>query len=103
MFIILNFPKNTRRNSIENVGYRNTYITGEVKEDMGGGKYKVEIAGGGEDYPNIYTIYTDPDYVVGEKVGILWEYGNREKPVIAGILRNITFREVSGSVNSLGS
>ena len=99
---MLNFPRDSRRSNIENIGYRNAYISGEVKEDMGNGKYKVEIMASGDDYPNIYTIYTDPDYVVGEKVGILWEYGNREKPVIAGVLRNITFKGVSGSVNSLG-
>ena len=99
---MLNFPQKIRASNIGNIGYRNSYISGEIKEDMGAGKYKVEICASGEDYPNIFTIYTDPDYVVGEKVGILWEYGNREKPVIAGVLRNITYKSVSGSVNSLG-
>ena len=100
---MLNFVWTSRRNNIENIGFRNTYITGKVKEDQGNGKYKVEIAGSDESYPNIYTIYTNPDYAVGDNVGILWEYGNREKPVIAGILRAMEFIEVTSGVNSLGT
>jgi len=99
---MLNLAQATNRNSVSNITFRNTYITAEVKEDQGNGKYKVEIAGSGKEYPNVYTIETDPTYAVGDKVGILWEYGNREKPVIAGILRDIQFTEVTGGVNSLG-
>ena len=99
---MLNLAQATNRNSIGNITSRNTYITAEVKEDQGNGKYKVEIAGSDEEYPNVFTIETDPTYAVGDKVGILWEYGNREKPVIAGILRDIIFIEVTGGVNSLG-
>ncbi len=100
---MFNFTKATRKNNIENIGFRNTYITGEIKEDQGHGKYKVEILGSGEEYPNIYTIYSNPVYEIGNKVGILWEYGIREKPIIAGVLRNIAYKEVYGGVNSLGS
>jgi len=100
---MLNFAGTSRKSNVENIGFRNSYITGEVKEDQGNGKYKVEIAEAGEGYPNIFTIETDPTYAVGDKVGILWEYGNREKPVIAGILRDIQFKEVTSGVNSLGT
>jgi len=99
---MLNLTQAYRQNTAGNITFRNTYITAEVREDQGNGKYKVEIAGSGKEYPNIFTIVTDPTYVVGDKVGILWEYGNREKPVIAGILRDIQFIEVTGGVNSLG-
>ena len=99
---MLNLAQASRQNTAGNITFRNTYINAEVKEDQGNGKYKVEIAGSGQDYPNIFTIVTDPTYAVGDNVGILWEYGNREKPVIAGILRSIQFKEVNSGVNSLG-
>ena len=99
---MLNLAWACTRNTVNNITSRNTYITAEVKEDQGNGKYKVEIAGSDKEYPNVFTIETDPTYAVGDKVGILWEYGNREKPVVAGILRDITFIEVTGGVNSLG-
>jgi len=100
---MLNLTQAYRQNTAGNITFRNTYITAEIKEDQGNGKYKVEIAGSGKEYPNIFTIVTSPTYAVGDKVGILWEYGNREKPVIAGILRDIQFIEVTGGVNSLGA
>ena len=99
---MLNLAWACTKNTVGNITSRNTYITAEVKEDQGNGKYKVEIAGSDKEYPNVFTIETDPTYAIGDKVGILWEYGNREKPVIAGILRDITFIEVTGGVNSLG-
>ena len=99
---MLNLAWACTKNTVGNITSRNTYITAEVKEDQGNGKYKVEIAGSDKEYPNVFTIETDPTYAVGDKVGILWEYGNREKPVIAGILRDIQFIEVTGGVNSLG-
>ena len=100
---MLNLAWACTRNTVGNITSRNTYVTAEVKEDQGNGKYKVEIAGSDKEYPNVFTIETDPTYAVGDKVGILWEYGNREKPVVAGILRDITFIEVIGGVNSLGT
>ena len=100
---MLNLTQANRQNTAGNITFRNTYITAEIKEDQGNGKYNVELAGSGKSYPNVFTIVTDPTYAVGDKVGILWEYGNREKPVIAGILRDIKFIEVNGGVNSLGT
>jgi len=99
---MLNFSWASQRNNIENIGFRNTYTTGRIAEDQGNGKYKVEISDSDKDYPEIRTIETDPSYEVGDNVGILWEHGNREKPVVAGILRDFTYVEVSGSVNALG-
>ena len=100
---MLKFIGISQRNNVENVGYRNTYITGKVAEVQSTeGKYKVKIAGADEEYPNIWSIVSNPDYVNNETVGILWEYGNREKPVVAGVLRDITYIEVTSSVNSLG-
>ena len=100
---MLRFPWTSRRNNIGNIGYRNTYITGKVSEVQStGGKYKVNIAGSDESYPNIWSIAKGADYEENETVGILWEYGNREKPVVAGVLRNVTYIETSSSVNSLG-
>ncbi|MCK4328339.1 hypothetical protein KAX02_00695 [candidate division WOR-3 bacterium] len=99
---MLNLAWACTKNTVGNITSRNTYITAEIKKDQGNGKYKVEIAGSDKEYPNVFTIETDPTYAVGDKVGILWEYGNREKPVVAGILRDITFIEVTGGVNSLG-
>ena len=100
---MLNLAGSSMKNTIENIGFRNTYTTGVIKEDQGNGKYKVEISESGKEYPEIHTIETDPTYAVGDNVGLLFEYGNREKPVIAGILRDMTFDETTGSVNSLGT
>ena len=102
---MLNFPKQTRRNNVDNINFHNTFITGEITEvqSTGSGKYNVKIACSDKEYPNIYTITSSTSYVVNRRVGILWEKGNRQLPAICGTLRNITFIEVSGSVNSLGS
>ncbi|MFH1231071.1 MAG: hypothetical protein V1709_06190 [Planctomycetota bacterium] len=103
MFFILNFIQSTRRNSVENIGYRATYITGTVAEVQSTeGKYKVKILDNENEYPNIWSIASNPDYATGETVGILWEYGIREKPVVCGVTRTVTYREVNASVNSLG-
>ena len=100
---MLNLAQASRQNTAGNITFRNTYIAAEIKADQGNGKYKVEIAGSGKEYPNVFTIVTDPTYAVGDNVGILWEYGNREKPVVAGILRAMEFIEVTSGVNSLGT
>jgi len=85
---MLRFNKATSSNTLGNIKHRGTYID-------------VEIAGSGKSYINIYTIEKEPDYSVNEPVGILFEYGIREKPVICGVLRDIQQIEVSASVNSL--
>jgi len=87
---------------VGNIKHRGTYTSGIVTADKGNGKYDVEIAGWDKSYPNIFTIEKEPDYVIGEKVGILFEYGIKEKPIICGVLRDIQYIEVTATVNSLG-
>jgi len=99
---MLRFNIATSRNAVGNIKHRGTYMTGKVTTDNGNGKYDVEIAGSGKSYPNILTIYKEPDYVVDETVGILFEYGIKEKPIICGVLNDIQYIEVAASVNSLG-
>jgi len=99
---MLNLTQAYRQNTAGNITFRNTDITGEIKEDQGNGKYKVEIAGSGKEYPNVFTIVTDPTYIVTNKVWIFLECGNRGKPIIAGKLRDIQFVEANSGVNSLG-
>ena len=102
VFFILNFAWASQRNNNENIGFRNSYISGEIKEDQGNGKYNIEIAGSEEGYPNIFTVHTDPTYAAGDRVGILWEKGNRQRPVAVGTLRDTIYIEVTSTVNSLG-
>ena len=98
---MLRFNIATSSNAIGNIKHRGTYMTGIVTADKGNGKYDVEIAGSGKPYINIYTIEKEPDYKVNDPVGILFEYGIREKPIICGVLRDIQQIEVTASVNSL--
>jgi len=99
---MLRFNKATSSNVVGNIKHRGTYMTGIITADKGNGKYDVEIAGSGKPYINIYTIEKEPDYKIDEHVGILFEYGIREKPIICGVLRDIQQTEVTASVNSLG-
>ena len=101
---MLNFPRDSRKNSVENIVFRNTYITGEVKEveDEATGKYKIEIAGSGKDYPGIYAITVAESLSVGQKVCVFWERGNREKPIVAGKLRDIETEEEIEEVDAIG-
>lgn len=89
-------------NTIGNIKHRGTYSTGIITADKGNGKYDVEIAGSGKEYPDILTIEKDPDYSINEPVGILFEYGIREKPIICGVLEEVEQVEVTATVNSLG-
>lgn len=99
---MLNLAQATNRNSVGNITFRNTYITAEIKEDQGNGKYKVEITGSGKEYPNVYANDPNIEYAVNDRVGILWERGSREKPIIVGQLDAIVEKEVTGGVNALG-
>jgi len=99
---MLRFNKATSSNAVGNIKHRGTYMTGIVTADKGNGKYDVEIAGSGKPYIDIFTIEKEPDYQVNEHVGILFEYGIREKPIICGVLRDIRQIEATASVNSLG-
>lgn len=99
---MLRFNKATSGNAVGNIKHRGTYMTGIVTADKGNGKYDVEIAGSGKSYIDILTIEKEPNYLVNEPVGILFEYGIREKPIICGVLKEVEQIEVTASVNSLG-
>jgi len=99
---VLRFNKVTSSNTVGNIKHRGTYMAGIVTADKGNGRYDVEITGSGKSYPNIFTIEKEPDYKVNETVGILFEYGIREKPIICGMLRDTQQIEVTASANSLG-
>ena len=99
---MLRFNIATSSNAVGNIKHRGTYMTGIVTADNGDGSYDVEIAGSGKSIKNIFTTKKEPDYVVNETVGIVFEYGIKEKRTICGVLRDIKQIEVTASVNSLG-
>jgi len=99
---MLRFNIATSSNVVGNIKHRGTYMTGIVAADNGDGSYDVEIAGSGKSIKNIFTTKKEPDYVVNETVGIVFEYGIKEKRTICGVLRDIKQIEVTASVNSLG-
>jgi hypothetical protein len=99
---MLKLPQSTRNNTIGNIMYRITYLTGRITAVRDYDRYDVEIAGSGKSWQRMFVNDPNIAYKVGDTVGIGWEDGNREKPVIIGILRDITEIEVSSSVNSLG-
>lgn len=92
----------TTKNAVSNINFRNTYITAEIREIQGDGKYKISISGSEKEYPNVYANDPNIEYAVNDRVGILWEHGSREKPIIVGILDEMTEEEVTSGVNSLG-
>lgn len=100
---MLNLPKATKLDSIANIVFRVTYVTAVIKEIEGNGKYKIKILGSEKIYPHVFANDPNIEYSVDDSVGVLWEYGCREKPIIVGKLRNIEFTEITGGVNSLGS
>lgn len=91
-----------REDTVGNITYRTSYITGKITAVGSNNKYDVEIAGCGKSRKDVFA--NDPNivYVVGDTVGIGWEDGNREKPIIIGILREIILIEVNSGVNALG-
>ena len=99
---MLKLPVATKQDSISNIVSRTTYVVALIKELQGNGKYKIEILGSEKEYPNVYANDPNITYEVNDRVGILWEYGCREKPIIVGILDDIVEEEITGGVNSLG-
>ena len=99
---MLRLPRAMRVNTVGNIMHRTSYITGKIMEVGSNNRYSVDISGSGKPYPKIFV--NDPNivYEVGDTVGIGWEDGNREKPIIIGILRNITEIKVVVGVNALG-
>lgn len=91
-----------KRNSIENIVYRTSYVTGKITAIGTNNKYDVEIAGSGKSIKNIFVNDSNIVYAIGDTVGIGYEDGNRGRLIIIGILRDIIEIEVSSSVNALG-
>lgn len=92
----------TTKNAVGNINFRNTYKTAIIKELQGNGKYKIQILGSDKEYPNVYANDPNIEYAVNDKVGVLCEYGCREKLIIVGELDEIIEVEVTSGVNALG-
>ena len=88
-------------NAVKNIKYREAYLTGKIAAVNANGSCDVEINNCGKSIKNIFANDPNITYAVGNTVGIGWEDCNREKPIIIGILRNITVIEVESSVSSL--
>ena len=99
---MLKLPVATKQGSINDITSRNTYITGIIKEIQDNGKYKVEILSSGKEFPGIFPNDPNITYTVDDVVGILWEYGCREKPIIVGKLRAMSEQEATSGTNALG-
>ena len=74
----------TNQRIVGHVKYRNTVITGEVTIAHINGTYDVKLSGEDTAYINIPTIFTNPDFEIGECVGIQCNYGDRGNLVIIG-------------------
>ena len=79
-----NFSKLTNKRIVDHVQYRNTVIVGEVTAVHINGTYDVKLSGEADAYVTIPTIFTNPDFEVGESVGVQFGYGNRGSPMIIG-------------------
>jgi len=99
---MLKLPIATKQDSVINIVSRTTYTVAIIKELQGNGKYKNQILGSEKEFPNVYANDPNNEYAVNNRVGVLWEYGCREKPIIVGILDEIIEEEVTGGVNALG-
>ena len=92
----------TTKNAVNNINFRNTYKVAIIKELQGNGKYKIQMLGSDKILSDIYANDPNIEYAVDNRVGVLCEYGCREKKIIAGILDEILEKEVTSSVNALG-
>ena len=99
---MLKLPKSLRESVVDNVIYRTSYVTGRITGVGSYDRYDVEIAESGKSIKNVFVNDTNITYVVGDTVGVGYEYANREKLIIIGKLRDITVKEVTGGVNALG-
>lgn len=99
---MLKLPVATKQDSVSNVIARNTYTIAIITELQGDEKYKIKILGSEKEYPNVYANDPNITYAVNDRVGILWEYGCREKPIIVGILDEIVEEEITSGTNALG-
>lgn len=99
---MLRLPEAMKVNTVSDVVYRTAYITGRITAVRNNNRYDVEIGGCGKSLKNVFVNDTNIVYVVGNTVGIGWDDGNRGRPLIFGILRDIIEIEVTSGVNALG-
>ena len=79
-----NWAVGTDQRIINHIGYRNTVIVGEVTEVNPNKTFNCKLSGEDDAYINIPTIFTNPDFEVGEMVGLQFNYGDRGDPIIIG-------------------
>ena len=78
------FGELTNKRIVDHIQYRNTVIVGEVVTVHINGTYDVKLSGEDDAYVTIPTIFTNPDFEVGESVGVQFGYGDRGDPAIIG-------------------
>lgn len=86
---MLDYFGKLNKNVIDQIKYRETIITGEIKTDNEDGTYGVEISQSGKTYPNVETAHYGDIFTVGEIAIITYEYGNKEMPRIWGHAKKI--------------
>ena len=79
-----NFSKMTNKRIVDHVKYRNTVIVGEITAAHINGTYDVRLSGESDAYVTIPTIFTNPDFEIGESVAVQLNYGDRGDLVIIG-------------------
>ena len=82
--LVNDFSKITNKRIVDHIQYRNTVIVGEVVATYINGTYDVKLSGEDDAYVTIPTIFTNPDFEVGESVGVQLGYGDRGDPIIIG-------------------
>jgi len=81
--------KNSIKNVIDQIKYRETYVTGEITANNGDGTYDVKINSADTAYKNVETRHYNENFSVGQIVDIGYEYGNKESPKILGPSKKI--------------
>jgi len=79
-----NWAGGTEKRIVGHIGFRNTVIVGEVTGVNSNKTFNCKLSGETESYVNIPTIFTNPDFEVGEMVGLQLGYGDRGDPIIMG-------------------
>jgi len=84
-----NFYKDMTKNVVDQIKYRETYVTGEITVDNGDGTFDVKINNASNAYKNVETRNYGAVFSVGEIVDIGYEYGSKESPKILGSAKKI--------------
>lgn len=87
---MFNFHNKMTINIIDQIKYRETYVTGEIVADNGDGTYDVKIDNASSAYKNVETRDYDAIFSIGEIVDIGYEYGCKESPKILGHSKKIS-------------